>query len=574
MGINKTDEQLAKDQQYEQDKKVIKVGSHALLVERWPINDKIENCYNENSAYLCYMEQTYLKVPQEESFDSLGTSIHENHKARIKKLWESFLAQKTKLEAKAQEIKKHWANSPKNSDESSRTMVEQSPIEMQAKFKKSAMAIISSDPALETWQTTEKSLRQDLDIEMKTFRIELRKYLEALIEKQGDEYVLPLDHPLRQQIVVHNRYVQLIDAIFITLGSAKKEYYRQKKDLVRKTEAKPTVFHASEVTLGSIRHTVPFIIEETQLDLNPVAIAVAGAYHDIFEDTDRSIEGIMETLKTELDSHDTTIESGFGIPDEKFTAKILDIMNKTTMARTKASIRVLSNNTVLSDLEKKRAITQNLAGKTRTMEQLGITRKDLVRLFPKKTTPPTATTEEEEEDKKEKEEGNKEDPKLKTIPQFPEEYDDGKILRFLIRLHTITGSIPTRQKILVTKNSDRAHNVSTLSKMSLDSQRKTLRGTVSRLIAYQMLDHDHEEMPLYETLSYLIDETVKAYHKFETENPQHMEPIDHELIAQVEKWQIEVIRMELPEKVRKVLERFHEKKAEKKKPSVDTTARP
>ncbi len=520
------------------------IGYHAQQAERWPMNKSIANCYDKNSAYYFHLEQTHLKVRPEISFEALKDSIPPQHRDRIEETWLKLLKHEKDLTQNTTELRRCWENPPKNEDEKAKHLVQNSPVVLQDSSQAVAMALISTDPALTSWQVVEKSLRKSVHHATKDFMTILRVYLEELIEKQDEEYVLPKDHPERENIVIQNRYLQLLDATNMAMSTAKTLHHEQPGRRVRKTENKPVIFHPAAVTLEAIRHIVPFVIEADNLDINPMLVAIAAAVHDTSEDANVTVEEVITKLKEILDHYDSTINqainSGFGLSRDKFKKKLLDMMNPTYTPKIRQALRILSTGEPLSDQEKKSAIEQNLAERQKTMRLLGITEKDLVRWGLQPTAETTGT----------------QDTKLETFKQFDKGYDGGKIMKLIIKLHTITQSKITRQLVLMIKLTDRANNISTQGKMPFQYQKTNLRATVSRLLAYCMLDHDHIEMPLYNTLPNLLDETVAAYRRIKAENPEAMEEVDHELLAQAEKWQLEAIKLTVPQKVQAVLDQY------------------
>lgn len=529
----------------------LKIGYHAMQAERWPMNKDIANCYNEDSAYYFHLEQTHLRIRPETSFDVLKDSIPAEHIERIEGIWVKLIAHKERLERKTRALRQYWANPPKNSDKKSKDLVQKSPIELQSTSRNAAMAIISDDPKLEVWKDTEETYRESVHTATKDFMTALRVYLEELIEKpkHGDQSVLPKDHPERDNIAIQKRYVQLLDATYMTVCTAKSITHEQPGRRVRKTEMKPAIFHPAAVTLSAIRHVMPFIIEKTKLEINPALIAIVAAAHDTPEDADMTVEEVVKKLKGKLDHYDVSIpvNSGFGVPREKFKQRVLDIMNAANTSKVRRSLRVLKTQEPLSEQEKKLAIEQNLAGRQKTMKVLDITDKDLARWGLKPTAEKPA----------------EESPQLETFRRFDHAFDGGKLVKFIIKLHALVESKDTRQAILLAKIADRTNNIESQEKMPFFYQTTNLRATVSRLLAYCMLDHDNEEMPLYDALPYLIDITVKAYQRLAKESPRGLEPLDYELLAQAEKWQLEVIRLQLPQKTEEVLNRFKESKKRK-----------
>jgi|GEM_PF-2711908 len=524
----------------------LKIGYHAMQAERWPMNQEINNCYDVDSAYYFHLEQTHLRIRPETSFDALKDSIPAEHQDRIEAIWKTLLEHQNKLSRKTRALRQYWTNPPRNSDKKSKNLVRNSPIVIQATSQKAAIALISGDPRLEKWQDTEETYRESVHHATKDFMTALRVYLEELIENQDGKYVLPKDHPERENIVIQNRYVQLLDATYMALCTAKAIHHEQPGRRLRKAELKPAIFHPASVTLTAIRRVIPFIIEKTKLEVGPALIAIVTAMHDTPEDADRTVEEVVTKLQQTIDHYDTSIpiNSGFGTPRDEFKRKLLDMMGPKNTTKTRQALRVLNTDETLSEQEKKLAIEQNLAGRDKTMKVMEIKYKDLVRWLgkPNEETPP------------------EQNPQLETFKRFEHAYDGGKLMKFIIKLNALVKSKDTRQAILIAKIADRTNNIESQEKMPFHYQITNLRATVSRLLAYCMLDHDNQEMPLYDALPYLIDVTVKAYQRLAKASPSGMQPLDYELLAQAEQWQLEVVRLQLPQKVEEVLDKFAKRK--------------
>jgi hypothetical protein len=152
--------------------------------------------------------------------------------------------------------------------------------------------------------------------------------------------------------------------------------------------------------------------------------------------------------------------------------------------------------------------------------------------------------------------------KSKTLQKFPEEYgESGKLSRFLLRLTTISGKDKqVQQATLILKLEDRTDNISKMKTFKGEKQRDILRATITRLLAWAMLDHNHAQMPLYNALPRTIDTTLEVYENLKNSHNELIEDIDHQLIEQLKEWQTDVIHHELPAKVQAVLDRYNDKK--------------
>ena len=93
--------------------------------------------------------------------------------------------------------------------------------------------------------------------------------------------------------------------------------------------------------------------------------------------------------------------------------------------------------------------------------------------------------------------------------------------------------------------------------MPIAKQLSNLRSTTTRLLAHCILDHDNNSFPLYNALPRCLDETLKGYQRLQAEGCAELEDYDQTYIAQLEEWQREVIRLQLPAKVQAVLDEYN-----------------
>lgn len=528
----------------------LKLGYSALFQERWPVNEELGNCSSPESAYFLSLEKEYLDIPDELVFENIKDDIPEKHHVRLGNIWRQVEQHRERLKKNAKALKKHWKKAPRIRDKRIKEMIRDTSLKIRDCYQKATKATITSLSVvsgralvkLDDWQWTDRGLRGKFYVEHKNYIVALRLYYEMLLEssKDKEEYVLPKDHPRRIDIVIRNRYLRLIDATHQAISAAKAAHYQQKKRRLRKTENIPFVIHAFDVTLTAILDSVPFTIENQPLKHNPVILGAVGPIHDIIEDTQLNIAGLLdEFLKRLTDKYDSSldpvIKGAFEGDSKKIKNQALDLMGRGVTHTAKQIMRILSNNTELTDKEKKAAIEQNIAGFDQTLQALGLQSKQITGWQIDESKIPS--------------------PK-ETFKEFPEDNDDYKMTRFLIRLNNITESKKRRQQALILKIEDRTNNIETLQGMSPEKQRQCIRATITRLIAWVMLDHDNEKYPLYNSISRLIDETMKAYERLKVENPEVIKPIDEQYEHQLEQWGIDVMRHELPEKVQKVLDEY------------------
>ncbi len=562
----------------------LKVGYSAMFCERAPINKNPANCFDQESAYFLHLELDTLTIPAEIRLENLINEIPEKHRSRIKAIYQKALIYQDALNRTSQALKGKWTSPPKDlRDPTARHIVHNSPMHIPDRFKRGVEKIITRKERidkggltakrlrkLQDWQADESALRRKLYEELKNYRVALRAYFEMLLEKTSDEkeYVLPKNHPQRGKIVRQNRRLQIVDAAHQAIEVAKTAHHEQGKRRLRKTGQVPFVAHELSTTTSCILDIEPYAFEEDiQIDL--IITLTCCAIHDVIEDTELSIDYIIEKFLTRLvDKCDTRlapfIKTGFEEEyrgkaatirrnqgkeqDDReeremilklFQERVINLIKDSRLGAIKQVLRIVSNNTKLNTSEKKDAMKSNIAGREKTLTFAEIKEQDL------------RTWQSEEISAQ---------PTSRTFAEFHEEHDEGKMAAFLIKLTAITKSERKRQHALIVKIEDRADNISSLEGMPIRSQLSTLRAAVTRLIAWCMMDHNLEKYPLYNALPRLIDEAAKAYLRLQSTNPECLEGIDIKCMEHLGEWLTNVKRFTPPADVQEVLDEYRESK--------------
>ena len=581
-------EEIQPDPEREEESRKVKIGYFEIFEKRFPVNTDPTNCASPEDAYMLYLEKTYLDIPEYLKLDNIIDDIPEEQQERLVSIWLKLLTHQEDLKQYPAILQEKWKNPPPHTpDETATRIAEEFITKIRPKFRTGATAMISKskEPELKTWQASEKGSRRDVFHALKNFITSLRAYYEMLLETgtNKDEYVLPNDHTHRNEIAIRNRNLRIIDAFHQSSVGTKAAHYEQEKKRVRKAENKPYVAHEIRATLAAILDVLPYIPENKEL----ITLTTLCAVHDTVEDANVTIEQIIgKYVKEPLNFIDSSltphIKPGFqeehlkkarkirkqeGLPhdiDEErsmaprlFQKKVIHLINDHRKATIKQILRILSHNKPLRDKEKRAMYHQkNIAGKRKIRELLDIQDRDLKRW---------RLVDKDEE------------PTTKTFRTWREEYDNGKIARFLLRLNTLVEPKPKKQitesqakkqlaesqakkqLALTVKIEDRSDNIASQKQMTLDYQFRTLRATTTRLIAWCMLDYkEHKGFPLYNALPRLIDTTLQEYKRVQIEHPDLMQELDTDLMEQLADWQREVIRFEIPAKVREVLEEYEE----------------
>lgn len=550
-----------------------------MLMRRHPFaKDTTASRIPEEAAFF-EMEKQSTEVPPELTFDALAPDISPVHRARLKKIWSAVGIARNSWQKSARMLEAQWEAAPPLENKEVQKIIDSVRVKIPENLQKAIAAGITvvgdnadaDGSALELWQSQEKGLRREYYENEKTFFVALRLYYEMLLEsspsirdkkveesarpyvdgipddKKDPNTVLPLNHPRRKQIVIANRYLRVSDATHQGISLAKAMHHEQGKGRLRKTEAVPYVYHPQEVAFMYSCDVVPFITEETSLKLNPAMGVAIAALHDVGEDTVLSVEALLSKVLAVMDRSDTrldpVIESGFGKDIINLKENVLGLLSHPKTKKHFIHIlKALSHTTVLNDQQKKRAFCENITG-VKTMRKLfGLEKQSLKQKWGIDTTTEKLTK-----------------PSSSTFTLYPHSEDE-KLDLFLVRASLLTGE--ERQHALIVKCLDRSHNLSTIDGKAPEKQQKILRGTVTRLIAYAMLDCDAEKYPLYNALPRLIDTTMNEYNRFAQKYGDLMEPADREYIEQLVAWEKEVKRFALPESIMTTMKGFRERVSE------------
>jgi hypothetical protein len=525
---------LKKEERLKEDVK-LKLRYLLLLAKKWPLNDDPEKCSSPENAAFLELEKGYCIMPVALSFKEIESSIPEEHRKRLEGMYEKVTEKGAEFLSMVKSLKRQWREAPDISNPIIDQVVERTDLSaIEEDFIRGWKASIiprqwvqgSEKENILHWKNLEKSLRASTHQINKTYLVTLRLYYEMLLDILDET-----KHPeLRESIKDHNSNLRLIDTANQIMLASKATHHGQKGSRLRKTEEMPVFVHPMNVTLSSIFDVVRFTIQEENPEYNPLILIIVAAIHDIIEDAELDLGMLVEDfLNRIVNTYDSTLlgglRSGAGNDSTKVSKDTISLVNEYDVNKIKQIVRILSNNTKFTDEEKKRAIKQNIAGLS-SQELQEVFKVDETQL---KTW---EITEESVSAQKAK----------KTFEEFKEEHDGGKLRAFLIRLNGLSTSQQAYQDALITKIEDRADNVRTLHKMPLEKQRRTLRATVTRLIAWIMLDNNNAEYTckLYNSTKRLVDNTMEAYKAFQNEHRDHFEAVDDEYITKLEEWQRQI----------------------------------
>lgn len=564
----------------------------------WPMTRKPSQSYSENAAHYVSLEAKFVNSRPDHklALPQIKSSINPKHLPRIESAWMLVRKNAQAFYDQAKLVHDHWVNAPKLSDEEQTTLFQNAAEEMAPEYGDSPNENLRSpdqiregiresisqiqrqyldatildlkpkpsekipsedspDPfasegtdQIAMWQQYDRSFRETLYRFQKEYLVALRTYYELLLErnKETEDYVLPPETGLRSEVAIANRYLRLIDTVTQALAFTKGGHHHQKKDRFRKTKVEAYFAHEVEVVFATIRDVVPHIIEKEKLpirmDIN--ILIVIAALHDLLEDSPLSIESIEEKIKGLADHYDGSllgsVEGGFGLDANGICKQYLDIIRSGDIADIRSALRIVSKNSELDDYEKLAAAKAGICNKELIIKFAG--------LQPQKV--------------KEWKFGNP----TKTFKNFPEEHDKSKLTQFLIRLNAIKGRGVAKQYALMVKNEDRSSNIKDSEKMKVEKQFETLRETTTRLIAWQMLDHDHS-YPVYNTLPELIKTTIGAYTRLAFQHADKFTEKDNQYLQQLLEWQAELqtrgLVHEEPESVRNPVEQWRQATREK-----------
>ena len=512
-----------------EEDRILKVGYFSMLAERYPFNRDPSKCSSRESAYLLDLEINHMEIPKELEFPSLLKNIPEEHVDRLNLVWRKVVSTREAWNSARKALFTKWKKVvPTGGHEKNIDFLKSSSMRVNEEFWPALATIIGSSgnenadadneflSPDELWKKEERYLRMGFYAADKNYLVAVRLYYEMLLERPAkknasagdpiENLPLPEDHPSRKSIDMENRYLRLIDAFHQGITIAKAATHQQEKGRVRKREAVPYVFHDLAVALGQLVDVIPFVIEEEDSSYSFVLSSIVAALHDLDEDTKLKIEDIEEFLSRIVNMYDSAIDpvihSGFGRQRAEIKEEKLNLINHKVRERLRKILMVLSKKTVLDSESEAKA--QALFSKSET---------------------------------------------FKKYPLSP----DDKLSSFFHRLLTITDP-EDGQIALIAKNEDRANNMQTLAGGKVETQHSTLIATVTRLIAWQMLDHDHGKYPVYNSLSRLIDVTRIEYERFAIDFSEKIDNNDREYIDQLKKWQVEVRRYQVSDKVQRVLD--------------------
>lgn len=512
----------------------LKRSYHGLLAERPPFNDDPKKCTTPASAWFLEREKLHMEVPAKLQLENLESHIAPKHKSRFAAIWTKVKEMKTNWKRSTQALQIKWQNVPSTPREDSETS--DGPAILQGVYHYAALQAVTSPDQewvltlLDQWKEEEKGLRNTFYHADRNYLLLLRYYYEMLLhtpnmedpDEMHDEPVLALDDPIRSEIQFQNNMLHVIDATHQAVAIAKTNHHNQKKKRLRKGSNEAFSMHPITTMGAYILDTIPYFIHKDKPDWNPVVGILAAALHDSWEDTNLTFQDIKATTSRLADGLDTgiiqDIEYIYGPKNsphharrkERIKQKHLNLINDDEMEQLLTILKIVSKDIELTYEEKNLALEQNIAGHKRTQRLLGY--PDQAETAERASTSKKSTN----------------SPASRTFKKFPtpqkntinreeaDAYDHMDM--FSIKLNALGRGETTRQALLI-KLEDRAHNISTMENLSNSYKSKTLRTTVTRLIAWAMEDFDQKKYPLYNALPRLIDITLQEYQKFMRKNP-------------------------------------------------------
>lgn len=520
------------------------------LGARYPFNTDIHKCASLESGFFLALEEKYMTIPAELSFEVLEKNILPDHRERIGNIWKVLEECRKKWKMTAMALARKWETGFSGDFEEALATEERIADDtktIRERFSKGieAICLVDGSPEgqltpLRKWQEDESGLRYKFYHLDKNYLLALRLYYEMLLEYvsspgKGFEAVLSVEQPVRTDIFIRNRYLRVIDASHQAATIAKGAHHQQKEKRLRRMEdpvtgeRKAYWQHPLEVMGAYILDVVPYILGEKDLKLDLILGVTAAVLHDLGEDTDEPIENIVSSfLASRTDIVDVAIspavKSGLISDKEKIKEKYLALIGPKMRQWLRSLLRVLAKNTVLRSDEVERALYQNIAGSEKTLK--------IVQSMPQA-----------ESSKNVKIDATKLSEPSKTFTFFPVDGDE-KLDCFLVRLNSMIDNPERRQNALIVKIEDRADNLLTLvdapvkkGKDPLKDKRETFRSTVTRLISWAVLDHDKQAFPLYNALPRLVDVTLREYRRLQETIPvSQRDRQDDFYIAQLQEW--------------------------------------
>ena len=568
-----------------------KVGYAGLMLERWPFNDDPNNCSSPESAYLLHLEKKILEeIPEYLDFKTIKHAMDSEHRDRIELFFEEVKKARQKLSDQIEVMQKHHQATPKVClDPRAEVALQMSPTKIVERHRKVIIATIccpedeypplgnqaiasadnesvtpkkimaffqkallglgrsNEDRQNETylrelkeyearnaqrkytkhWKTEDENQRRSLYERHKNYMTTLMIYLQMLDEESTKEedlrdktkkrQILPINNPHKQEIkkrieelrtiMGYHAIVSLGKAVISGLPPKEKE-----KSLIRKTTPEASMLHPVKVLLRGIRNRLAMPTDQDPV--NPVFIEGS---HDLSEDSRLSEREVSHTqLPRFTGCDDTTFDQKIhsGIPGrtrEEFKKRALNLVDKATSNEILAALRILNNHTELTNNEKRRLI--EISPSTRPAPY-----NPLIKKVKKRKKAPAAP----------------------TLDKHTKEYDNRKVMNFIMRLFAIKATNMTKRDTLNTKIQDRTDNIETLKGMELNARKACLRATASRLIPFIVHDYPNLDfaMPLGNAPHELISATQKAYAEFKEDFPnEEFTEMDQKLMNSLESLQ-------------------------------------
>ena len=592
----------------------LQIGYFLKMIQRYPLNDSIGACDALDEAFVWQMEKENMNIPDHLRFENIKDSLPPEHQERMQRIWESILEKRRKLTSSISSLETQWQTAIYySSSDQSKVIVSSYGEKIPEKYRKALELMVDAalkgkidesenettvatpdlrqeierSTAEDYWTSTEAGQRAKYYKHDKEYITTLRFYYQMLLESKAKpvpdregkktEYVLPGDHAAREQIWQRNRYLRLVDAIHQAVAIAKTLHHQQPTGRMRESGNEPYLNHPMAVIGRFITDVVPFIIDKPDRGFDFVLMTFILALHDLDEDTSQTVDQIIEKLKSIAEKVDTTFDhdaiimGGFGEDRETVKSKYITLLWPEDIDILEQSLQTVSKQTPITD---KKVIYVLEIDKYFSLEEIAqiIPEEQLVRVIHqlKNTTVRKS---------------------LNTVYQaFPPrvgeeggepESDDTKLDKVVFNLRTIPLSDSNdrsrddrrRRYPLMAKLLDRLHNLLTSDYKPAAKKRKDLRGTVSRLIAYAVLDFPKKKYPLFNVLPDIIDVTLRKYEAFKVDglagnHTCYTEEIDGAYIAQLKEWKEKFQFQPLPEKWHAVAVEYARSRSEFKTPST------
>lgn len=338
---------------------LLKLGYFARMVERWPFNKDYENCRDEGSAILLWMEKQQLDNYHRYSFDVLfgeGGELQqspEKEKQYMKGLWD--LVEKSAEDfarLSGQMIAAYEQGSPEPVSAESKQIVAEAPYDfIKNRYGQAAFAVVEGatrktqnkinttqtplptapvsrpplserieeyakkNQSLEAYLSDDVSRRKDLYSCFKKFVTVLRLWHEMLIENATSSHDVkdaegkvssvpikvvrfPLDPQTRRTLVIQNRYLRVIDIIHQIIPILQTLHHQMPEgSRMRREEQIPFIYHPIAVLSYYLRHVLPYVIEEDNCSLNDIIEdIIAFVLHDVAEDTCQKVKEAIKKV--------------------------------------------------------------------------------------------------------------------------------------------------------------------------------------------------------------------------------------------------------------------------------------